>query len=202
MEFTSFKRNKDGLQSYCKPCKALKLREYRKNKNITEEERLRKKEYDKQYNKTNREKKLEQLKKYRLNNSEKIKKSKIDNKEKYRKTLNEWARKYAANRIITDPIFKLKRTIRNRLRSFLKTKNLEKTKQFVDYIGCTVGELKQHLESKFKDGMTWENHGKWHLDHIIPLSSASTEEDIYMLNHYTNLQPLWAEENLKKGSKT
>ena len=49
--------------------------------------------------------------------------------------------------------------------------------------------------------MTWENKGAWHIDHIIPTCTAKTEEDLIRLNHYTNLQPLWAEENLKKGSK-
>ena len=49
--------------------------------------------------------------------------------------------------------------------------------------------------------MSWENHGKWHIDHIIPLSTANTEEDILNLCHYTNLQPLWAEDNIKKSNK-
>lgn len=49
--------------------------------------------------------------------------------------------------------------------------------------------------------MTWENRNEWHIDHITPLSSAKTEEELYKLCHYTNLQPLWAEENLKKGNK-
>jgi 5-methylcytosine-specific restriction endonuclease McrA len=57
------------------------------------------------------------------------------------------------------------------------------------------------LEKLFKEGMTWENHGEWHIDHIIPISKAKTAEEIYKLNHYTNLQPLWKRENLCKGSK-
>ena len=69
------------------------------------------------------------------------------------------------------------------------------------YIGCSLEELKLHLEKQFKPGMTWENHGEWHIDHIIPLASAKTEEDLYKLNHYTNLQPLWAIDNLKKSNK-
>ena len=63
--------------------------------------------------------------------------------------------------------------------------------------------LKKHIESQFKDGMSWENHKHdgWHIDHIIPLSSAKNEENVYKLCHYTNLQPLWATENYKKGKK-
>jgi len=57
------------------------------------------------------------------------------------------------------------------------------------------------LEKKFVGGMSWENYGKWHIDHIIPLSSANNEDEIYKLCYYTNLQPLWSEENLKKGKK-
>jgi hypothetical protein len=70
-------------------------------------------------------------------------------------------------------------------------------------VGCTPQELKEHLEKQFKEGMTWDNHGMygWHIDHIIPLSSATTEEELYKLCHFTNLQPLWAEENLSKGNR-
>jgi hypothetical protein len=59
-----------------------------------------------------------------------------------------------------------------------------------------------HIESKLKNGMSLDNHGKWHLDHIIPLATAKTVEEIIKLNHYTNFQPLWAEENLSKVCKT
>ena len=59
----------------------------------------------------------------------------------------------------------------------------------------------QHLESKFTEEMSFDNYGKWHIDHIIPISSAKTEEDIIRLNHYTNFQPLWAVDNLRKSNK-
>jgi hypothetical protein len=70
-----------------------------------------------------------------------------------------------------------------------------------DIIGCTPQELKEHIEKKFKEGMSWNNRDKWHIDHIIPLSSGKTEEEILKLCHYTNLQPLWAKENLEKSNK-
>ena len=72
-----------------------------------------------------------------------------------------------------------------------------------EIVGCTPQELKDHLEKHFKEGMTWENYGLygWHIDHIIPLASAETEEELLKLFHYTNLQPLWAEENLLKSNK-
>jgi hypothetical protein len=76
----------------------------------------------------------------------------------------------------------------------------KKNKTF-DIVGCNPLQLKEHLEKQFVDGMTWENKGDWHIDHIIPLSSAKTEDELYKLCHYTNLQPLWAIDNIKKGKK-
>ena len=76
---------------------------------------------------------------------------------------------------------------------------LAKTKTL---IGCTSIELKAHLEKQFKEGMTWENYGKWHVDHIVPCASFnfSIPEEHYKCLNYKNLQPLWAEENIKKGN--
>jgi hypothetical protein len=64
-------------------------------------------------------------------------------------------------------------------------------------------EAKLHIEKQFKPGMNWLNHSLhgWHIDHIIPMASATTEEEVIKLNHYTNLQPLWASENIKKSNK-
>jgi hypothetical protein len=80
-----------------------------------------------------------------------------------------------------------------------------KGKKTEQILGCTINEFIQHLQNQFTEGMTFENHGQgkgyWNIDHIIPISSAKTEEEIYKLNHYTNLQPLWWEENMAKGSK-
>ena len=74
-----------------------------------------------------------------------------------------------------------------------------------ELVGCSPDELVAHLEGQFKPGMTWDNHGRhgWHIDHIIPLAAAdvSDPEQVALVAHYTNLQPLWAKENLSKGSK-
>lgn len=69
-------------------------------------------------------------------------------------------------------------------------------------IGCMPNDLKKHIESQFSKNMTWENHSQfgWHIDHRIPLDSAKTLKDVHDLCHYTNLQPMWWDENLKKGS--
>lgn len=83
------------------------------------------------------------------------------------------------------------------MRGFL----LKKNKTF-NYFGCTPQFLKEYLESQFVNGMSWDNHGDWNIDHIIPLSLSKTEEELYKLCFYKNLQPLWAEDNLKKSNKT
>jgi hypothetical protein len=104
---------------------------------------------------------------------------------------------YEKKRRLTDPIFYLRKKVRNRLRDYFRVK----TKKTLEYLGCSFEDLKLHLEIQFTDGMTWNNRGEWHIDHIIPLSSAKTEDELYKLCHYTNLQPLWAEDNLKKSNK-
>lgn len=102
-----------------------------------------------------------------------------------------------------DVLYKITHLCRVRLNNLLKTKHWQKKTTFLKYIGCTKKELKIHIESKFLPNMTWDNHGTfgWHIDHIIPLDSAQTEQELYKLCHYTNLQPLWAEDNLKKSNK-
>ncbi len=101
----------------------------------------------------------------------------------------------------SDPIHRLKHLMNSRLRIFLKSRNLSKKNKTFVIVGCTPNQLKEHLQNKFVTGMSWDNFGKWQIDHIIPLSSAKSEKEIYTLCHYTNLQPLWAEDNLKKGNK-
>ena len=108
---------------------------------------------------------------------------------------------YASKRSKVDIKFKLIRRLRNRLYSALKETEWKKHTHFYEYIGCTLDELKLHIESQFTEGMTWDKYGEFHIDHIIPLSSAQTEEELYKLCHYTNLQPLWATDNIKKGNK-
>ena len=76
-----------------------------------------------------------------------------------------------------------------------------KSRRAEQILGCSYSELAAHLEQQFRSGMTWDNRGEWHIDHIVPLASAQTEEEVLSLCHYTNLQPLWAAENLSKGAR-
>ena len=68
-------------------------------------------------------------------------------------------------------------------------------------LGLNLAGFKSYMESKFQDGMTWENYGQWHIDHIKPISLATTEQEVMELNNYNNLQPLWAVDNIKKSNK-
>ena len=110
-------------------------------------------------------------------------------------------KKLYANKHKFDLNWKLKNNLRSRIRLSLKGKN--KSKKTMELLGCTIKQLWEHLESKFKLGMTRENHGKWHIDHIKPCISfnLTDPEQQKICFHYTNLQPLWAEDNLKKGAK-
>lgn len=73
----------------------------------------------------------------------------------------------------------------------------------MEYLGCTIVELAKYLENKFEDGMAWHNYGRWHIDHIKPISKFNVvnNEQKKKVCHYTNLQPLWAEDNLSKGNR-
>jgi len=176
-EFYNNKKTRDGKRPECKICS---------NKQST------------LYNNNNKEllKKIKQ--KYVDNNRTKVKLSKKKWFDKNPNYKNEWFN----TKLRTDIIFKLKKNMRSRLGLFLKSKTLSKHNKTFEVVGCSPQFLKEYLEKQFVDGMCWELMGKYiHIDHIIPLSSAKTEEEMCKLCHYTNLQPLWSEDNLKKSNK-
>ncbi len=102
---------------------------------------------------------------------------------------------------ICNPNSYLANTYRSQIKNSIK--NYSKQHHSIDYLGCTIYEFKIHLQNQFKDGMTLNNHGEWHIDHIRPCASfdLTNEEELFMCFHYTNLQPLWAKENQQKSSK-
>lgn len=97
------------------------------------------------------------------------------------------------------------RSLSARLRGALAEFRITKRESTIKYLGCSLEELKIYLESKFKDGMTWENYGMrgWHIDHIRPVSlfDLTDEQQVSVAFHYSNLQPLWARENIVKSNK-
>lgn len=135
----------------------------------------------------------------------------VKNNYKYQKRWKKTERGRASNnaskmrRVRKYPIVRLISIQRSRLSAILKVKGVKKKLKTLDYIGCTATELKKHLEGMFQEGMTWNNYGKngWEVDHIIPLRSfdLKTEEGKKKALHYSNLQPLWREDNLKKAGK-
>jgi hypothetical protein len=145
----------------------------------------------------NPDKYKEETKKYYLKTreiqAEKKKKWISENREKYNS--------YWTNRKKNDEVFKLLTGMRSRIWKYTKLLNITKKNTTFEIVGCSPQHLKEYLEKQFVPGMSWENRTEWNIDHIIPLSSAKTEEELYKLCHYTNLQPLWAEENLKKSNK-
>lgn len=119
--------------------------------------------------------------------------------------------RYKTKKYNTDVLYNLKESTSNLIRNSFKSKGSKKTKT-TDILGCTINEFKIYLESKFEPWMDWENKGNWNgtptkereswdIDHIIPLDTAVTEEDVIRLNHHTNLQPLCSYTNryLKKN---
>ena len=227
-EFYTDKTKIDGYYSSCKECKIIysktrvdENKTYLKlwkidNPDYHKKFREKNPDYVKNYYKNNKTKMIESVKKHynkyrdsllskKRNSSlkyyyENIEIIKEKNKE-YNKNNREKRNIYISNRKKNDPIYRLSFIVRNRVRSYLKKNNITKNDKTFDIVGCSPEFLKEYLETKFIEGMSWDNHGKWHIDHKIPLSSAKTEEEMYKLCHYTNLQPLWAEDNLKKGCK-
>lgn len=174
-ELIFFSKNKnriDNFEGQCKKCK---------------------KEYLKKYYTSNKEHIKENQKTYYLNNPERARKYYLNNKKNL--LIKE------KNRKLNEPLFRLSGNIRSLISISIKNQGYKKTSKTYDILGCSFEEFKTHLENQFTDGMTWENQGKWHLDHIYPVSRATDEEHLIKLNHYTNFQPLWAIDNIKKGNK-
>jgi hypothetical protein len=148
---------------------------------------------------------------YREKNKDKIKQTALKNHSKnlptiirYRQSHKAERSQYISQRLKTDKQFKIGRHLRRSLLAALKRQSSNKAYKTTELLGCTISDLFKYLESKFLTGMTWENHGLhgWHIDHILPcaffnLTNADEQKKCF---HYTNLQPLWAENNLHKNS--
>ena len=120
---------------------------------------------------------------------------------KYGKIYRKKRTTYERNRIKYDVQYRLTRNLRSRLRAALKNK--QKYGSAIKDLGCSIEELKRHLEKQFINGMSWDNYGEWHIDHIKALSLYNLEnkEEFIEANNYLNLQPLWAKDNIKKSNK-
>jgi hypothetical protein len=113
--------------------------------------------------------------------------------------LREKRRLYERNKRIEDVNFRIAQNLRVRLRCALK--NNSKLSSAVELLGISIEEFKNYLQDKFQPDMSWNNYGEWHIDHILPISKfdLTNLEGLKLACHYTNLQPLWAEDNLRKS---
>jgi len=131
-----------------------------------------------------------------------------ENPEKYREYIEKnkqkiYRRRAAKHRerVQTDPVYAMKTRIRSLVGVSLKRRGYTKRSSANQILGCTWEEFSTHIEKQFLKGMSWENMGAWEIDHIVPLATAKTEQDVIALNHFTNLRPLWTEDNQSKKAK-
>lgn len=116
---------------------------------------------------------------------------------------SKWSKKYYAENPEKYSYKVLRISLCTRVKRSLLKKGLKKNDSVVKYIGCSIIELREHLEKQFKKNMTWKNYGEWHVDHIKPIAlfDLNKKDELLECFHYTNLQPLWAMENFKKGAR-
>ena len=212
IEFPKDKNKKDGHTSSCKNCK----KEYRdSNKELISL-------IGKRYRDKNRDSELVRQANYRRENRESIRKKDreryrlnpdkskeyhslwvIYNKDSVRKYNRYYNKIYKKTRSEKDPLFKLSLCIRDLIRRSINSKGFSKKSKTSSILGCSFEDFKSYIESKFEPWMTWENKGLyngelnygWDLDHIIPISSAKSEDELIKLNHYLNFQPLCSKTN-------
>jgi len=198
--FSKRKASSDGLQKVCKDCSKIRNEQfYKENKTYYQERYISNKEailiQNKKWNKQNKDRTDQHKLQFYQNNPSYHKKYLEKNKEKIiknRRNRENFRRK-------TEPLFKLKNNYRNRLYDYYRGTN--RSKRSEEIIGLSWIEFKLYIETKFLEGMSWDNYGEWHIDHIIPLCSASNDGDLEKLFHYSNCQPLWKKDNISKGGK-
>jgi hypothetical protein len=105
------------------------------------------------------------------------------------------------DRRASDPSFKIRCNLRTRLSTLLRLASTKKTSQTLTLLGCPLPSFMLYLESKFEAGMTWENYGEWHIDHIMPCAIFDLTQPEHQKRcfHFSNMQPLWAQDNRRKS---
>lgn len=162
-----------------------------------------KKVNDRIYYRKNREYIISRVRRYEFEHAQIVRATRKKYTNTHRKEIRSWQRGYWISRYKNDLQYRLTKSLRGRLSHAIKGKI--KGGSAVRDLGCTIEELIIHLEKQFQSGMTWENwnYGGWHIDHIVPLSyfDLTNQEQVKIACHYTNLQPMWALENIKKSNK-
>ncbi len=202
--FHKQKGGKFGVAGRCKCCiaeyntklerKARQAERYAKNYQTNREEILAKKA---EHN-AKPEVKAKQAENYQANREEILtRQAEYDAKPEIKEQRN----KREKLRKETDPLYKLTCNIRCLISNAFKNGGYSKDTDTANILGCTYEEFKEHIESQFQEGMSWDNYPEWEYDHIYPVSLAESEEHLLQLNHYTNFQPLWKEDNRRKSNK-
>jgi hypothetical protein len=219
-----YEKNKSLILSRQKTDRGRSARKRYATKVASDPARLKKKRemdrlYSKRYRERHPERRKQSLKKYRTNNADACRisaQSRIaKDPEKYRKAKARDSRKhraafaqkngacYSTLRRRRDAQFAMVLALRSRVGVALSRQNARKSNRTLKLVGCTTSELMSHLESQFAPGMSWENRSEWHIDHIIPLAKFDLKDPVQQAAafHFTNLQPLWATENMRKSNK-
>jgi hypothetical protein len=212
-------KGKEGPQKYCKECqresakraekkykeanldaiKARSAEHYESNKDKVSERGKRRYQENREAIK---DRHREYGKVYYRKNKKIIKEKAKKNRPRFRKYRSD----YDKSRKNTDPNYKIRRLLSSRLVNAIKSQKVYKTHNTLELLGCSISEVRRHIESKFQAGMNWSNHGKhgWHIDHIVPCAAfdLTNENEQRRCFHWSNLQPMWASENQSKKDKT
>ena len=197
IEFNKKIKSSDGYRSECKICQKeyynknkekINLQNLKYKKDNKEQLNLKRKEY---YLSHKDEEKERNLKRYNKNKNEILEKQKIYN-DNNRDKRNLLAKNY---RNKNPHIMGWRYILNNSLKRLGKIKE----EHTIDLLGYSALELKNHLESLFTEGMSWENYGEWHIDHIIPVSKFEPDTPMNIVNALSNLQPLWGSDNIRKS---
>ena len=217
-EFSKDSSKKDGFRPSCKLCDSTQKKlNYTKNKHTilsknkewalknpdkvkSIKERYRKSETFSLWKLENADRVRDLRRNWRLKNPQKVSESK--KRWNHSQTNKEYQKKYKQKRMQEDSLYKLRENISSLIRNSIVLRGYRKNGTKVECIlNCSIETFRDHIEAQFTEGMSWDNYGEWEFDHIIPNSSGKSEEEIFLLNHYTNFQPLWKLDNIRKSNK-
>jgi hypothetical protein len=164
-----------------------------------------KKVADKKWREKNKDYMVEKYKNWFEQNKDHRKKYMDEYREKNKDKIREIKRNYEKTRKANDPLYKLVANFRTAIWTVLKENNMDKYGHYFEILQYSPEELATHLENQFTEGMTWENYGEWHVDHILPITSFNFQEigDNEFMRCWSleNLQPMWGDENIRKSNK-
>lgn len=155
------------------------------------------KDYKRRHYQDNREYYIKKTKNNREKNIEMYRKLESDYQKRNLKKIIQKRKE----RMNNDSVYAMRERVRCLIKQSIRKKGYSKKTETYKILGCDYHEFKKHIEKQFTKGMSWDNRKEWHIDHIVPISSAKNEKEVIELNHFTNLRPMWACENIKKSNK-